>query len=380
MNKRIMLLTTPFRPNIGGVETHLDDLILEGTRQGYKFVVLTYQPLVTKAIGKTIEKGDGIVIYRVPWIKMNLFLRLNDYPVLEFAYLFPGLFFLATVFLTLQSSRVDVIHAQGLVAGVIGVILGKIFKKPVIISTHSIYNFPKSGFYPSFVRLIFNGAKHILALSQQSRKEIIDLGIPKKQVSVFTYWVNQNLFKPVDKEYSQRKLGLPINKFICLFVGRLLPEKGIHELLSSAKITQKEIIFLIVGDGPMAKDVCKVAKKSSNVIFTGKVDNSKLSLYYNATDVLIVPSTHEEGFGRVILEALFCGLPVVAANRGGIREAISDKDGVLVDITAENIKKALENLYTDRGRLESFSKNAVEYAKTHFDKKNASRIFEYYEK
>jgi len=379
MNKRIMLLTTPFRPNIGGVETHLDDLILEGTRQGYKFIVLTYQPLVTKASDKTIEKGDGFAVYRLPWIKMNLFLRLGGYPVLEFLYLFPGLFFLATIFLALQSSQVDVVHAQGLVAGAIGVIVGKIFKKPVIISTHSIYNFPKSGLYSNFVRLILNGSKHILALSQQSQKEITDLGVPHKKVSVFTYWVNQNLFKPMDKIYARKRLRLPMYKFICLFVGRLVPEKGIQELLSSAKITQREITFLIVGDGPMAKEVRIAAKKSSNVIFRGKVENKKLCLYYNAADVLLVPSIHDEGFGRVILESLSCGLPVVAANRGGIREAISDKVGVLIDITVENIKTTLENLYTDRGQFEYYSKNSVNYAKTHFGNKNSRRIFSYYE-
>ncbi len=378
MNKSILLLTTPFRPNIGGVETHLDDLILEGTRQGYKFVVLTYQPLVTKASDKTVEKGDGYVVYRLPWIKMNLFLRLGGYPVLEFLYLFPGLFLLATVFLAFQSSQVDVIHAQGLVAGVIGVFVGKVFKKPVIISTHSIYNFPKSGLYSNFVRLILNGCKHILALSQQSQKEITDLGVPYKNVSVFTYWVNQNLFKPMDKVYARKRLRLPINKFICLFVGRLVPEKGIQELLSSAKMTRKEITFLIVGDGPMADEVRNVAKKSSNVMFRGKVENNKLSLYYNAADVLLVPSVHDEGFGRVILEALSCGLPVAAANRGGIREAITDKVGVLIDITEENIKTTLEHLYLDRGQLKYYSKNSVNYVKTHFGNKNASMILEHY--
>ena len=93
MSKHILILTTPFRPNVGGVETHLDDLISVGARQGHKFFILTYQPLITKAKGKTIEKEDGFVIYRLPWIRMNLFLTFAKFPFFEFLYLFPGLFF-----------------------------------------------------------------------------------------------------------------------------------------------------------------------------------------------------------------------------------------------------------------------------------------------
>ena len=88
MNKNCLLLTSPFRPNIGGVETHLDDLISEGTKKGVNFTVLTYQPLVTEARGKFKEKGKGFTIYRIPWIRMNLFLMLEKFPAFEFAYLF----------------------------------------------------------------------------------------------------------------------------------------------------------------------------------------------------------------------------------------------------------------------------------------------------
>ena len=89
MSKNILILTTPFRPNIGGVETHLDDLITAGTKRGFNFSILTYQPLITKAWGRTIEKGDGFIIYRLPWIRMNLFLIFVKFPLFELLYLFP---------------------------------------------------------------------------------------------------------------------------------------------------------------------------------------------------------------------------------------------------------------------------------------------------
>lgn len=377
MTKNILILTTPFRPNVGGVETHLDDLIEVGIKKGYKFYILTYQPLITKAHGQIIEKGKGFTVYRLPWIRMNLFLTLVRFPFFEFLYLFPGLFFLGLFFLLFNGSKINIIHAQGLVAGAVGVFLGRIFQKPVIISTHSIYNFPKNGLYPSFVRFLFKNCNHILTLSNQSKQEILSLGIPGSKVSVFTYWINQNIFKPMDKESTRKSLKLK-EGFICLFVGRLVSGKGVEELLEASKKT-KEIIFLIVGDGPLRSGIVNVMNTQANIKFVGKVDNTKLPTYYNAANVLIVPSTHEEGFGRVILEALSCGLPVVASNRGGIREALSEKVGIFIEVNAKNIEKILLEVTSNPKMLSAKTSKARAYAKAHFGEKNAKEIFKYYE-
>lgn len=376
MTKNILILTTPFRPNVGGVETHLDDLIEVGVKKGYQFFILTYQPLITKISGQTIEKGKGFIVYRLPWIRMNLFLTLEKYPFFEFLYLFPGLFFLGLLFLLFNGFKINVIHAQGLVAGAIGVFLGKIFQKPVVVSTHSIYNFPKKGLYPLFVRFLFKNCKHILTLSNQSKQEVLSLGITNDKVSVFTYWINQNIFKVMDKERVRKQLRLG-SRFICLFVGRLVPGKGVEELLEASTQTP-DIIFLIVGDGPLKNEIIKT-EAQTNVIFVGKVNNKKLPAYYNAADVLIVPSTNEEGFGRVILEALSCGLPVIAANRGGIREALSKEVGIFIEVNAKNINKVLMEVANNPKILSEKALKARAYAKVHFGEKNAIKILKYYE-
>lgn len=376
MTKNILLLTTPFRPNVGGVETHLDDLIATGTKEGYKFFILTYQPLVTKARGQMKEVGNGFVVYRMPWIRMNLFLTFAKYPFFEFLYLFPGLFFLGLIFLLFTRPRIDIIHVQGLVAGAIGVFLGKIFQKSVLISTHSIYNFPKKGLYPFFVRFLFKNCKHIFTVSNQSKQEVLSLGIAEEKVSIFTYWINQNIFKPMDKKRAKKLLKLK-NGLICLFVGRLVPGKGVEELLQASKKI-KNVNFLIVGDGPLRNEILKMSTQP-NIKFVGKIDNERLPTYYNAADVLIVPSTHEEGFGRVILEALSCGLPVIASRRGGIREALSEKVGIFIEVNADNINKVLTEIAHNPKVLFEKALKARAYAKEHFGEKNAKEIFKYYD-
>lgn len=379
MNRqKILILTTPFRPNIGGVETHLDDLITEGVWEGFSFTVLTYQPLITKASGKTFERGKNYEVIRIPWLKFNLFLKFEKYPILEFLYLFPGLFFAGIVYLFFKSKEVKKIHAQGLVAGVVGIVLGKLFNKKVIISTHSIYSFPKAGLYRGFARKVFLGAEAVLTLSNQSRKEILDLGADKRKVFLFTYWVNQKLFKPLNKTNLRKIYKINKNDFVCMFVGRLVEGKGISELLSAAKITPS-VKFLIIGDGPLSENVQERQKNLDNLFFLGKVDNDKLAVFYNVADILIVPSTHEEGYGRVILEALSCGLPVIGSKRGGIKESLPKEAGLLIDITPKNIKNALLKLSSDKKILRKMSKYAIYIARIIYSGKNSKNILRFYE-
>lgn len=379
-NKKVgvLLLTTPFRPNVGGVETHLDDLIYNAVKRRYRFHVLTYQPLITRAYGQTIEHGKGFTIYRIPWLRFNLFLRLEKYPLLEFMYLFPALFLFGGVFFLFNWRKVKIIHAQGLIAGAVGILLGNIFKKEAIISTHSIYHFQKYGLYRSFIKYLFKSSKQILTLSKQSYDEVLNLGVSKNKVSRFTYWVDQRVFYPKEKKAARNELNIASDKFVVLFVGRLVEVKGIKELIQAAA-KLPEITFIIIGDGPLATYVQQISDKNPNIQFMGKVVNHKLPVYYNAADILIVPSTHEEGFGRVILEALSCGLPVIGANRGGIKEILNPDIGILIDITPENIVRALKKIKNDRVRLNKMQKKAVIYAKESFNNENIDQIIKYYE-
>src|SRR3989344_9034115 len=218
--KKILLITSPFRPNIGGVETHLDDLISAANEKGFVFDVVTYQPLVTRVRGKFIERFSGNVIFRIPWPRFNLFLRLEKLPALEFLYLFPGLFLGSLIYLTFCSRNIKAIHAQGLAAGVTGLILGKLFRKKSVLSTHSIYNFPPNGIYRMFAQILFNNVDIVLTLSKQSKKEVEGLQIGKNKVFVFTYWVDQTIFKPISKIESRNIFSLSKADFIALFVGR----------------------------------------------------------------------------------------------------------------------------------------------------------------
>ncbi len=373
--KEILLVSIAFSPNVGGIETHFDNLTEALAKRKIKAWVLTYKPITIAVKTAFHEKrGKYTEIYRVPWFG-NLFYNLVSKPLYEFIYLVPGLFFALPIFLLFKGGRVKTIHSHGLVAGFVSVFWGKVLGRRVITTTHSIYHFSKTGFYRSFAVWIFGNSDKVLTLSKQSRDEIVSLGINKRKVEVFTYWIDLKKFRSIGN--AKEKFGWK-NKFIVLFVGRLVPEKGVGELLGAVRMWDKRITLVIVGTGPMEKKVQETEGKIQNLIFLGKVNNEKLPSYYSASDLAIVPSVHEEGFGRVILEALACGTPVVGANRGAIPEAMNNSVGELIDVTPENIKGSVENFYNNPDKLEKLSRNARAFALKRYSEKNVETIIELY--
>lgn len=389
---KILQLTAHFAPNVGGVETHLGDLVGALVRKGSEVFVLTYRPLTTKTRWKMFEAGKGYQVLRIPWLP-GFFYKLVGLPLLEFLYLLPGLFIAAPYAILLNNP--DVIHAHGLVAGFVGGFWGKAFGKRVIISTHSIYHFPSGpgalragGLYANFARGIFKRADKVLTLSRQSAKEIESLGIDEKKIGVFTYWIDLEKFRSkVKGKRSKVKVGWE-GKFVVLFVGRLVEEKGVNELLKAAKIWNKKITLAIAGSGPLKSTINHPTPSRlrgtgqpstiDNLVFLGTIDNDKLPEYYNAADLVIVPSMHEEGFGRVILEGLACGTPVIGANRGAIPEAMDETVGKLIEVTPENIKKAVEYFYNNPDKLEKLSKKARKFAEKRYSERNVKTIINAY--
>ena len=369
----ILILTPFYEPNVGGVETHLKNLTDYLRKDdSYRVYVLT-----TKIKGRYFEKNGNIEIIRVPWIGFNLFHKLEPYPILEFLYITPWLFAWTFIFLLFKGVNIQVIHAQGFNASFITRLLVKLFKKKFIASTHAVYSMNVNSIMAKMVKWTLSSADRILTLSEASKKELARIGLNYRDINTYTYWVDQQVFKPTDKTEAKKKIGWE-NRFVVLFVGRFIEAKGTDMLLELAKKVSEEIYFAFIGDGPLFQIIKKKADAMNNVIFVGRIDNDKLPLYYSAADILCVPSKYEEGFGRVILEALSCGTPVVASNKGGIPEAIDETVGVLVKPTLENIKQAIECLHQNNEQLEKLRKNCRSFSENRFSENNAAVIVRSY--
>jgi len=138
---------------------------------------------------------------------------------------------------------------------------------------------------------------------------------------VFTVYsgIDADISKPSnkDKKELRNRLNLPIEKKIIIYVGRLIPSKNIDSLLKASKILTQEIDvhLLIIGDGALKNRLKSLASQleiSNSTTFLGAIPYEKLPLFYNASDVFVVPNSIGS-FPLVTLEAIACGCPVVTS-------------------------------------------------------------------
>jgi len=370
-----------FSPNIGGLETHLDDLCAYLDNRKHKAWVIAYQPLTTPLRARHIERRGTVEIHRISWFGHDLFYKLNSRPILEFAYMFPGLFVYTLFFMLRNAKEVSVVHAQGIIPSCVASVLNVIFKKRLVMSTHSIYKVGSKSLLSTLFKWILRSFDAILCLSNNSKEELVKIGIDADKVHVFTYWVNQSIFRPLVHEECKKKLSWE-NKFVALFVGRLIEEKGVRVLLEVSQVLQDQdkILFAFVGRGPLAEDLVKASILYGNIEFMGSVENNLLPVYYSAADVVVVPSTSQEGYGRVILEALSCGTPVIGAKRGGILEAMDASVGLLVEPVKKEIVHAIPKLSeASKEGLNNMRATCFNYARDRFSDDNAKVILKAYE-
>lgn len=362
---QVVVLTIGFRPNTGGLETHLTDLTNE-LKKKYQMLVITLPPISTRVSAKTVEKEENLSIWRIPWFGKGLFYKFLKFPILEFFYLTPPLF-MGLLIALIKYPSIKVVHVQGLSGIVAGGILSKLFGKRVIISVQFVFHFKKN-FFGWFSKHMFNIADRVLCVSLASEEEVKKLGIPEEKIGKCAYWIDLDVFKPINKSLAKKKLGWS-NNFSVFFIGRLIEEKGILPLLKSVLKLPNDVNLYIAGDGPLKDNIEEVARNNSNLHFLGRIDNTLTPMYYSAADLVVVPS-YEETLGRVNMEALACETPVVASSAGGIREVVDKTVGILIDVDPALIASGIIKLYKDKKLYEKLKRNSRAHIQRLYSKKN----------
>ena len=161
--------------------------------------------------------------------------------------------------------------------------------------------------------------------------------------------IDREKFQPIDRDHACRQLGLPADRRRILYVGNLQPIKGPTILASAFALlkNEKNVDLIYLGSGPEHDKIAKILGvqspvsslpgtasrglgSPSSVFFAGPRPHSEIPLWMGASDVLCLPSLNE-GLPNVALEALACGLPVVASHVGGVPEIVQDGvNGLLV--------------------------------------------------
>ncbi|MEM3379109.1 MAG: glycosyltransferase family 4 protein [Candidatus Bathyarchaeia archaeon] len=194
----------------------------------------------------------------------------------------------------------------------------------------------------------------VVTVSMYSAEQITQYyNVDRAKIRIASNGVDIQKFRPMEnREEIRRQIGVADRPCV-LFVGRLIPRKGLSFLVEAAKqivMEFKETVFLIVGNGPMRSQLLAYLKENSmlgNFRFLGDVNEQQLPALYNCADVFVLPSI-QEGLGIVLLEAQATAIPVVAFDVGGVAEAMkAGETGLLIKPDSRELAGAILKLLSN---------------------------------
>ena len=198
-------------------------------------------------------------------------------------------------------------------------------------------------------KILVKSCQRVIAPTEREKEYMIRYyeAVPET-ISIIPCGVNLELFRSIEKKIARNHLGLNGEEII-LFVGRVVPLKGIDKLLMAMTYLEErqKLRLVVIGGDDHCRDEIERLKALSeslqihdSVTFLGLVDQEELPYFYSAADLCVFPSYYES-FGLVGLESLACGTPVVATKVCGIENVI--RQGETGYVVTDNAPRRLAN-------------------------------------
>jgi len=324
---------------------------------------------------KEFENINGVNIYRVKVIGRNSLDAASLISLLSFVY--PAK---KKIKKLSKEKKYDVINTHFAVpSGPVGVWAQNYLNIPNILSLHGgdIYDPTKKlsphKFLPLkfYVKKILEKSNKIVSQSNNTSDNTKNIYRIKKNIKIIPLG-----FNPVPiNQISREELGLKREDFYIISIGRIVERKGFIYLIKALQYLPEKIKLIIIGDGPQKKvleETIDKLKLKDRVIFKGRVsEDIKFALLKNS-DLYVLSSIHE-GYGIVLQEAMYAGLPIVSTNIGGQTDFLKDgQNALLVPIKdylaiADSVKK----IYEDKELAIKMRKNNQEEIKKYYIEKIA---------
>ena len=264
----------------------------------------------------------------------------------------------------------DIIHTQHL--WIWSSIVAE-YNIPAVVTSHGsdIMGYDIDNSFGTYCVKAIEGCKKVITISKMNNELVINR-FPQAKEKVITL---KNGYDPKVfylKDFNRKEI---LEKYkiekeyenIVLYAGRLTENKGIDVLLKAAsRYEDGKTLTIIAGGGGLLRTLKRQAKELNlqDIAFVGDQSQRKLNKLYNIADVLAVPS-RIEGFGLVAIEALACGLPVVATNKGGMTDFINEEVGALVDVDDDiALEKEISKIILGKRKFEK--EKLAKYAKDNY--------------
>ena len=326
---KILMLTWEYPPRVvGGIARVVYDISRTLLKDGHDVTVVTYREGDTPYF----EDDKGVKVYRVDnyminpnnfidWImqlNFNMVAKVNE--------------------IMKEQGEFDVIHAHDWLVANAAKTLKHSFDIPIVATIHATEAGRNSGIREPNQKYINDTewmltyeANEVIVNSNYMKSEVQRLfGLPFEKINVVPNGVNLNKFTGMDRDYSFRRKYAMDNEKIILFMGRLVYEKGVQNLIAAMPkvlASYHDAKLVIAGKGGMLDELKAQADYlgiSNKVYFAGYMNGKDVERMYKAADISVFPSTYEP-FGIVALEGMLAERPIVVSDAGGLGEIVEHR-------------------------------------------------------
>lgn len=283
----------------------------------------------------------------------------------------------------------SLIHANFFMSALVASHIKQILHIPYVVTFHALgvvrqlHQQERDRFPPERVdieKFIVQDADMIIAECPQDRDDLIQhYDAPVSKISIIQCGFNPSEFHPICKDKARERLNLSKSDFILLQLGRMVPRKGVDNVIRSVSKLHHKVKLLIVGGEEELPDILNTPeiKRLKNIAsheqildcveFTGRKCRDELKYYYAASDLFITTPWYEP-FGITPLEAMACGTPVIGANVGGIKYSVVDgTTGLLVPPNDPGqLASAIDRCIEDPLLRQSMSDKAITWVSKFF--------------
>jgi glycosyltransferase involved in cell wall biosynthesis len=344
---------------------------LEFMSEFYNVIAVSSEKENLEKLGKKIN---------LPVFSVNLTRQIT--PIKDLTALF-------RLFVFFKKSKPLIVHTHTPKAGTIGMIAAKLAGVPLRL--HTVAGLPllettgKKRKLLDFVeKITYSCANHVYPNSKGLMDIIIKNNYcdPKKlkviangsSNGIDTSYFNPTLFSENEKADLKKKIGINEDDFVFIFVGRLVKDKGINELIAAfSKLQYPKNKLLLVGDYENELDLLlpetlEMIESNKNIISTGF--QYDVRPYFAISDALVFP-TYREGFPNVVMQAGAMNLPCIVTDINGCNEIIiEEKNGIIIPVKDESaIFEAMKSFISDSKKIQEMKENARQLIVSRYEQK-----------
>ena len=371
---KILMLTWEYPPRVvGGISKVVYDLSHKMVKEGNEVTVVTYKDGDNV---KYYENDKGVEVYRVD----NYMIRANNF--IDWIMQLNFNMITKTNEIINKNGKFDVIHAHDWLVAYSAKSIKESYNIPLISTIHATESGRNSGIHDETQRYINDSewmltyeSSEVIVNSNYMKNEVQRLfGLPYDKINVIPNGVNLQLFSNVNVDYDFRRQYAMDNEKIILYVGRLVYEKGIQNLIAAMpKILDRyhDSKLIICGRGGMIDELREQVKYlgiDNKVYFAGYCDSKKMQKMYKCADVAVFPSTYEP-FGIVAIESMLSGTPTIVSDVGGLNEIVEHGVTGMKSYAgnANSIADSVLALLFDPKLCASISQNAIKKVKENYN-------------